>query len=44
MLAHQQGTLLQQSHLASSLGVSSPAVARYIDLLVDLQLVRRLQP
>lgn len=36
--------LLQQSRLASSLGVSVPAVGRYIDLLVDLKLVRRLQP
>jgi uncharacterized protein len=44
MLAHQQGALLQQTRLASSLGVSSPAVERYIDLLVDLQLVRRLRP
>ena len=44
MLAHQQGALLQQSRLASSLGVSSPAVQRYIDLLVDLQLVRLLRP
>lgn len=44
MLAHQQGALLQQSRLASSLGVSSPALERYIDLLVDLQLVRRLRP
>ena len=44
MLAHQQGALLQQSRLASGLGVSSPAVERYIDLLVDLQLVRRLRP
>lgn len=44
MLAHQQGSLLNQSRLAASLGVSAPAVARYIDLLVDLQLVRRLQP
>lgn len=43
MLAHQQGALLQQSRLASGLGVSSPAVERYIDLLVDLQLVRRLR-
>ena len=43
MLAHQQGALLQQTRLASSLGVSSPAVDRYIDLLVDLQLVRRLR-
>jgi predicted AAA+ superfamily ATPase len=44
MLAHQQGALLQQSRLASGLGVSSPAVQRYVDLLVDLQLVRRLRP
>ncbi len=44
MLAHQQGALLQQTRLASGLGVSSPAVERYIDLLVDLQLVRRLRP
>ena len=44
MLAHQQGALLQQSRLASGLGVSSPTLDRYIDLLVDLQLVRRLRP
>jgi len=44
MLAHHQGALLQQSRLASGLGVSSPAVDRYIDLLVDLQLVHRLRP
>ena len=44
MLAHQQGALLQQSRLASGLGVSSPTLERYIDLLVDLQLVRRLRP
>jgi len=44
MLAHAQGTLLNQSRLASSLGVSSPAIGRYVDLLVDLLLVRRLRP
>ena len=44
MLAHQQGALLQQSRLASGLGVSSPTLDRYIDLLVDLLLVRRLRP
>jgi uncharacterized protein len=44
MLAHGQGTLLNQSRLAASLGVSSPAVVRYVDLLVDLLLVRRLRP
>jgi len=44
MLAHAQGTSLNQSRLASSLAVSTPAVGRYIDLLVDLLLVRRLRP
>lgn len=44
MLAHAQGTPLNQSRLASSLGVSAPAVGRYIDLLVDLLLIRRLRP
>jgi predicted AAA+ superfamily ATPase len=44
MLAHAQGTQLNQSRLASSLAVSTPAVGRYIDLLVDLLLVRRLRP
>ena len=43
MLAHGQGTLLNQSRLASSLGVSSPAVGRYVDLLADLLLVRCLR-
>jgi uncharacterized protein len=44
MLAHQQGGLLNQAQLASALGVSAPAVGRYIDLLCDLHLVRRLMP
>lgn len=44
MLAHQQGSLLNQARLAGSLAVAAPAVARYIDLLVDLKLVRRLKP
>jgi predicted AAA+ superfamily ATPase len=44
MLAHQQGALLNQARLAASLGVSAPAVNRYIDLLADLKLVRRLLP
>ncbi len=44
MLAHNQGELLAQSRLAQALGVSAPAVARYIDLLVNLQLVRCLPP
>ena len=44
MLAHRQGGLLNASALAKSLGVSPPAASRYVDLLVDLLLVRRLQP
>jgi predicted AAA+ superfamily ATPase len=44
MLAHSQGSLLNASRLATSLSVSAPTVTRYIDLLVDLLLVRRLQP
>lgn len=44
MLAHNQGGLLNASRLASSLSVSAPTVTSYIDLLVDLLLVRRLPP
>ena len=44
MLAHSQGGLLNQARLAASLGVSAPTVMRYTDLMVDLQLVRRLMP
>lgn len=44
MLAHNQGGVLNQSRIAAALAVSDPAINRYIDLLVDLQLVRRLQP
>ena len=42
MLAHHQGGLSNASELARSLGVSVPAVTRYVDLLADLMLVRRL--
>jgi hypothetical protein len=44
MLAHQQGGLLNAAALARSLSVDGKTVATYIDLLVDLLLVRRLQP
>ncbi len=44
MLAHALGSLLNQSRLASSPAVTAPAIGRYIDLLVDLLLVRRLRP
>lgn len=42
MLAHAQGGLLNLSQLAASLAISGQTVARYIDLLCDLMLVRRL--
>ncbi|MFZ2852903.1 MAG: ATP-binding protein [Rhodocyclaceae bacterium] len=42
MLAHTQGGLLNQSQLAASLAIGGQTVARYIDLLCDLMLVRRL--
>ncbi len=42
MLAHSTGGLFNASRLAQGLGVSSPTVTRYVDLLADLGLVRRL--
>lgn len=44
MLAHQQGGLLNAAHLARGLGVSGATVSHYLDLMVDLLLVRRLPP
>jgi predicted AAA+ superfamily ATPase len=44
MLAHQQGGLLNLSALANGLDIGGSTVARYVDLLVDLLLVRRLPP
>ena len=44
MLAHSQGALFNAARLATSLAVSGQSVARYLDLMVDLLLVRRLQP
>jgi len=44
MLAHNQGQMLNAAQLASGLGVSGHTVARYLDMMVDLLLVRRLSP
>lgn len=44
MLAHRQGAPLNAAELAGALAVSGATVARYLDLLVDLLLVRRLEP
>ena len=44
MLAHLQGAPLNAANIAKSLAVSGKTVAAYLDLMVDLLLVRRLQP
>ena len=44
MLAHSQGHVLNAAQLARSLAVDGKTIARYLDLMVDLLLVRRLQP
>ena len=44
MLAHNQGGILNASRLAAALMVSAQSITRYIDLLADLLLVRRLRP
>jgi uncharacterized protein len=44
MLAHNQGQMLNAAQLANGLGVSGQTVARYLDIMVDLLLVRRLAP
>lgn len=44
MLAHHQGELLNTAQLARNLGIDNKTVANYLDLLIDLLLVRRLQP
>ncbi len=44
MLAHEQGSLLNASRLATALMISAQTVTRYIDLLADLLLIRRLRP
>ena len=44
MLAHSQSQLLNAAQLARGLGIDGKTVANYLNLLVDLLLVRRLQP
>ena len=44
MLAHNQSALLNAAQLARGLGVSGATIGHYLDLMVDLLLVRRLQP
>jgi hypothetical protein len=44
MLAHQQGGILNASQLGASLGVAHHTVRRYVDILEQTYLLRRLQP
>jgi uncharacterized protein len=44
MLAHQQGQLLNSTQLGNSLGISHVTVQRYLDILEQTFLIRRLPP
>jgi uncharacterized protein len=44
MLAHRQGCPLNSAELARNLGTDAKTTARYLDLLADLFLLRRLPP
>ena len=44
MLAHHQGGVMNAAALARSLGVDGKTIASWLDLMVDLLLVRRLPP
>jgi predicted AAA+ superfamily ATPase len=44
MLAHNQGSVSNASQFARNLDVSSTTIGRYLDLMTDLLLVRRLKP
>ena len=44
MLAHNQGTTLNSAQLARNLELSGVTIRRYLDLMTDLLLIRRLKP
>jgi predicted AAA+ superfamily ATPase len=44
MLAHHQGSVFNAASLGRSLDLSGVTIGRYLDLMVDLLLVRRLKP
>lgn len=44
MLAHLNGGLLNTAKLASSMGVSSPTIKRYLDILEGTFVIRQLKP
>lgn len=43
-LAHMQGRIVNKSDIGRDLGISQPTVSRYIDVLSDMLLVRKLPP
>ena len=44
MLAHLQGSILNQNTIALSMGLSVPTITRYLSVLSDLFLIRYLRP
>ncbi len=44
MLAHMNGSVLNASKLASSMGVSVPTIKHYIDILEGTSVIRQLRP
>lgn len=44
MVAHSHGQVWNASKIAGSMGVSAPAIRRYLDILKDTFIVRQLQP
>ena len=44
MLAHHQGSVFNAANLGRNLDVTGVTIGRYLDLMVDLLLVRRLKP
>ncbi len=44
MLAHLNGSILNSAKLASSMGVSSPTIKNYLDILEGTFVIRRLKP
>lgn len=44
MIAHMHGSLLNYATLSNSLGMANPTVKRYVEILEQAYLVRRLEP
>jgi hypothetical protein len=44
MLSHEQGGMINAAKFAAALGISGQTVSRYLEVLCDVLLVRRLEP